>query len=207
MNNRKHGMQEGDSGESDSREGGRDKGTGDDRSRCDRRKDEGKRGTESRCDQTKVNNEEDVRKKRGRKERNNIESGWGKVSHQGDAKRRSYSEAVTEGALRTERVFMGDSILRKTDRTLNKGEDVVVCLPGARIEHVTERVENVLGHGQGGSILVHVGTNNADRDGTTKIVQIYRELVETLKKKRVEQIILSGILPVMRGRGATYRNC
>ena len=49
-----------------------------------------------------------------------------------------------------ESVFMGDSILRKTDRTLSKGEDVVVCLPGAGIEHVTERVENVLGHGQGG---------------------------------------------------------
>ena len=95
---------------------------------------------------------------------------------------------------------MGDSILRKTDRTLSKGEDVVVCLPGARIEHVTERVENVLGHGQGGSILVHVGTNNADRDGTTMIVKRYRELVETLKKTRVEQIILSGILPVIRGR-------
>ena len=90
--------------------------------------------------------------------------------------------------------------------TLRKGEDVV-CLPGARIEHVTERVENVLGHGQGGSILVHVGTNNADRDGTTRIVKRYRELVETLKKTRVEQIILSGILPVMRGRGTTFRNC
>ena len=77
----------------------------------------------------------------------------GKVSNQGDAKRKSYSEAVIEGALRTERVFMGDSILRKTDRTLSKGEDVVVYLPGARIEHVTERVENVLGHGQVGSIL------------------------------------------------------
>ena len=73
----------------------------------------------------------------------------GKVSNQGDAKRRSYSEAVIEGALRTERVFMGDSILRKTDRTLSKGEDVVVCLPGARIEHVTERVENVLGMAKG----------------------------------------------------------
>ena len=140
-------------------------------------------------------------RKESRKERNNGESGRGKVSNQGDAKRRSYSEAVIEGALRTERVFMGDSILRKTDRTLSKGEDVVVCLPGARIEHVTERVENVLGHGQGGSILVHVGTNNADRDGTTRIVKRYRELVETLKKTRVEQIILSGILPVMRARG------
>ena len=45
---------------------------------------------------------------------------------------------------------MGDSILRKADRTLSKGEDVVVCLPAARIEHVTERVENVFGHGHGG---------------------------------------------------------
>ena len=46
--------------------------------------------------------------------------------------------------MRTERVFMGDSILRKTDTTLSKGEDVV-CFPGALIEHVTERVENTLG--------------------------------------------------------------
>ena len=49
--------------------------------------------------------------------------------------------------MRTERVFIGVSILRKTDKTLSKREDVVVCLPGARIEHVTERVDNTLGHG------------------------------------------------------------
>ena len=30
-------------------------------------------------------------------------------------------------------VFVGDSIVRKTDRVLNKGDDVVVCLPGANI--------------------------------------------------------------------------
>ena len=81
---------------------------------------------------------------------------------------------------------MGDSILQKVDRTLSKGKDVVVCLPGARIEHVTERVENVLGHGQGGYILIYVVTNNADKEGTTRMVQRYRELVETLKKTRVE---------------------
>ena len=51
---------------------------------------------------------------------------------------------MVEGALRTERVFISDSILRQTDNTLSKGEDVVVCLPVARIEHVIERVENVL---------------------------------------------------------------
>ena len=97
--------------------------------------------------------------------------------------------------------------MRKTNKTLSKGEYVVVCLPGARIEYVTEREENTLGHGQGGSILVHVWTNNADREVTTSIMQIYKQLVGTLKKTRVEQIILSGILPVMRGRGATYRKC
>ena len=84
------------------------------------------------------------------------------------------------------------------------------------IEHVTEGVEKMLGHGQGGSILVHVRMNNPDREGTTVIVQRYRQLVGKVKKTRVEQIILSGIfeqsilsgiLPVMRGRGATYRNC
>ena len=54
---------------------------------------------------------------------------------------------------------------------------------------------------------MHVGTNNADREGTTRIVPRYRQLVGKLKKTRVEQIILSGMLPVMGGRGATYRNC
>ncbi len=129
-------------------------------------------------------------------------SAGGKVDHV-DATRRSYSEAVIEGALRTERVFMGDSILRKTDKTLSKGEDGV-CLPGARIEHVTERVENALGHGQWWSIFVNIGTNYPDRQGTTRIVLRYRQLVGKLKKTRIEQIILSGILPVMGGRGATY---
>ena len=65
---------------------------------------------------------------------------------------------------------------------------------------MTERVENTLGYGQGGSILVYVGTNNVDREGTTRIVQKYRQLVGKLKKTRVEQISLSGISPVMGGR-------
>ncbi|RUQ96635.1 hypothetical protein, partial [Labedella endophytica] len=121
--------------------------------------------------------------------------------------RRSYSEAVTQGAMRKGKVFMGDSILRKTDKSLNQAEDIVVCLPGAKIEHVTERVEKVMGHGKGGSILVHVGTNNADKEGTIGIVQKFRQLVRKLKQTRVGQIILSGILPVMGGRGQTYRNC
>ena len=66
--------------------------------------------------------------------------------------------------------YVGDYIVRKTDAILNKGEDGVVCIPGARMEHVTYRVENIMGRGNGGTILVHVGTNNADKEGTTTIV-------------------------------------
>ena len=121
--------------------------------------------------------------------------------------RKSYSAAVVEGVRKRARVFVGDSIVRKTDRVLNKGDDVVVCLPGAKIEAITKRVENIVGSGKGGSVLVHIGTNNVEREGTTAIVRKYRQLVRTLKQTRVEQVILSGILPVMGRRGHKYRNC
>ena len=121
--------------------------------------------------------------------------------------RKSYSAAVIEGVRKRARVFVGDSIVRKTDRVLNKGDDVVVCLPGAKIEAITERVKNIVGSGKGGSVLVHVGTNNVEREGTTAIVRKYRQLVRTLKQMRVEQVILSGISPVMGRRVHKYRNC
>ena len=121
--------------------------------------------------------------------------------------RKSYSAAVIEGVRKRARVFVGDSIVRKTDRVLNKGDNVVVCLPGAKIEAITERVKNIVGSGKGGSVLVHVGTNNVEREGTIAIVRKYRQLVRTIKQTRVEQVILSGILPVMGRRGHKYRNC
>ena len=39
---------------------------------------------------------------------------------------------------------MGDSIVRTTDTRLNKNVDIVVCLLGARIEHVAERIEPII---------------------------------------------------------------
>ena len=84
-------------------------------------------------------------------------------------RRKTYSAAVIDGFKRNSTIYVGDSIVRKTDTRLSKGKDVVVCLPGARIEHVTERVETIMGRGNGGSILVHIGTNNADKEGTTAI--------------------------------------
>ena len=113
---------------------------------------------------------------------------------------------MIEGFKRNSAIYVGDSIVRKTDSLLNKGEDVVVCLPGARIEHVTEKVEMIMGRGKGWSLLVHIGTNNADKEGTTAIVDKYRKLLKKTKEARVEQIILSGILPVFGNRIDGYRN-
>ena len=120
-------------------------------------------------------------------------------------RRKKYSAAVIDGIKRKSRICVGYSIVRKTDSRMNTGEDVVVCLPGARIEHVTERVENIMGIGKGGTILVHIGTNNADKEGTTAIVDKYRKLLKKTKEARVEQIILSGILPVFGNRIDGYR--
>ena len=114
-------------------------------------------------------------------------------------RRKMYSAAVIDGFKRNSTIYVGDSIVRKTDTRLSKGKDVVVCLPRARIEHVTERVEKIMGRGNGGSILVHIGTNNTDKEGTTAIVLIvekYRNLLKKTKKARAGQIILSGVLPV-----------
>ena len=69
-----------------------------------------------------------------------------------------------------------------------------------------ERVEQIMGRGYGGSILVHVGTNNTDKEGTTAIVDKYRKLLKKTKEARVEQIILSGILPVFGNRIDGYRH-
>ena len=93
----------------------------------------------------------------------------GEIRQDGE-RRKKDSAAVIEGFKRNSAIYVVDSIVRKTDTRLNKGEDLVVCLPGARIEHVTERVEKIMGRGKGGSLLVHIGTNNADKEGTTAIV-------------------------------------
>ena len=69
----------------------------------------------------------------------------------------------------------------------------MVCLPVAKIEAITERVEHTVGSDKGGSVLVHVRTNNVEREGTTAIVRKCRKLFRTLKQTRVEQVILPGI--------------
>ena len=131
-----------------------------------------------------------------------------RIGQEGE-RRKSYSAAVIDGIKRNATIYVGDSIIRKTDSRLSKGEDVVVCLPGARIEHATEGVEEIMGRGNGGTILVHVGANNTDKEGATAIVEKYRSFRKLLKKTkqaRVGHIIVSGTLPVCGNRIQGYRN-
>ena len=69
-----------------------------------------------------------------------------------------------------------------------------------------ERVEEIMGRGNGRSILHGTGTNNADKEGTTTILKKYRNRLKKMKQARIGQIILSGILPVFCNRIQGYRN-
>ena len=147
-------------------------------------------------DVTRQEEESDTAGKEGYGKKTDGSKIGGDMGQDGE-RRKTYSAAVIEGFKRNSAIYVGDSIVRKTDSRLNKGEDVVVCLPGARIEHVTERVEKIMGRGKGGTILVHIGTNNADK---------YSKLLKKTKEARVGQSILSGILPVFGNRIDGYRN-
>ena len=143
---------------------------------------------------------EEESRKEGHDKRTDATKIGGEMGQDGE-RRNTYSAAVIDGFKRTSAVYVEDSIVRKTDTIVSKGKDVVVCLPGARIEHVTERVEKIIGRGNGWSIVVQVGTNNADKEGTTAILEKYRNLLKKTKQARVRQIILSGILPVFMETG------
>ena len=84
--------------------------------------------------------DETLHKEESRKEGHEKMTDGTKIGRKmGQDGRKTYSAAVIDGCERTSTIYVGDSKVRKTDTRLGKGKDVVVCLPGARIEHVTER--------------------------------------------------------------------
>ena len=103
-------------------------------------------------------------------------------------------------------LLIGRLVNKCMSKNLNANANVSLEVM-VKVHIQTHMVENIVGSGKGGSVLVHVGTNNVEREGTTAIVRKYRNLVRTLKQTRVEQVILSGILPVIGRRGHRYRNC
>ena len=64
-----------------------------------------------------------------------------------------------------------------------------------------------MGGGTGGAVLVHVGTNNSEKERTSPIVGRYKMLVKTLKDARIGHIVFSGIFPIMGGRDVEHRKC
>ena len=50
----------------------------------------------------------------------------GEMGQDGE-RRKTYSAAVIDGFKRNSTIYVGDSIVRKTDTRLSKGKDVVVC--------------------------------------------------------------------------------
>ena len=74
---------------------------------------------------------------------------------------------------------------------------------GARIEDITKKVEDVKDENEK-HIVVMVGTNNLKSDGTTLIMDKYKDLIKQLKAKRFNKISLVGILP--RNDLSNYNN-
>ena len=79
--------------------------------------------------------------------------------------------AVLSGGekVREETCVIGDSIVRLVDDVVcRKGPPkcVRICLPGAGIQDVRNRVASMVGPGKGGTVLVHVGTNDVDKKGS-----------------------------------------
>ena len=66
-----------------------------------------------------------------------IIGGW--IGQDGE-RRKSYSASVMDDIKRKSRIVVGYFIVRNTNSRQNNGEDVVVCLPWTRIEHVTEGI-------------------------------------------------------------------
>ena len=98
-------------------------------------------------DETLQEEDSDTTMKEGQGKRTDGTKSRGEKGQDGERRRKTYSATVIDGFKRNSTIYVGDSIVRKTDTRLSEGKDVVVCLPGARIEHVTERVEQIMGRG------------------------------------------------------------
>ena len=66
-----------------------------------------------------------------------------------------------------------------------------------KIEDAADKAGQIMGSATGGVGIVHVRTNNAEKEGTSAIVGKYRRLIKTNQEARIREIVLSGILPVM----------
>ena len=92
-------------------------------------------------------------------------------------------------------LLIGDSIIRYSDREFckkDKSKRVRVCLPGAQIEDISARVNQIVGDEE--VVAVQVGTNNLCKDSQFLLRSKFKELISKLKSTRSRGVIC-GILP------------
>lgn len=98
-------------------------------------------------------------------------------------------------------LVVGDSIIRGTDRAIcHKDRDrrTVCCLPGARVRHIADRVDRLLGGaGEDPAVMVHIGTNDKVRGRWSVLKNDFRDLGHKLRA-RTSKVVFSEILPVPR---------
>ena len=82
-------------------------------------------------------------------------------------------------------LVVGDSILRRAERAIcNKDlkRRTVCCLPGARVQHITDLVDRLLGGaGEDPAVMVHVGTNDKFRGRWSVLKNDFRDLGAKLR--------------------------
>ena len=79
-------------------------------------------------DETLQEEDSDTTRKEGQGKGTNGTKIGGEMGQDGE-RRKTYSAAVIDGFKRNSTIYVGDSIVRKTDTKLSNGKDVVVCLP------------------------------------------------------------------------------
>ena len=107
------------------------------------------------------------------------------------------------GSEAKERQFLvvGDSIVRRTERAFcqkDRKRRTVCCLPGARVRHITDLADRILGGaGEDPAVMVHVGTNDKVRGRWRVLKNDFRDLGAKLRS-RTSKVVFSEILPVPR---------
>jgi len=131
------------------------------------------------------------------------------VSH-GDQVTGTESGSVAQKGKRGTRraIVVGDAIVRGTDRRFcgrERDSRMVVCLPGAGVLDVSERVGSILkGAGNQTDVIVHIGANDVGRKSREVLREQFRELGSRLKS-RASRVAISGLLPVPRASEARNR--
>ena len=97
-------------------------------------------------------------------------------------------------------VLIGDSIVRYVDREfsrVDKTKRTRVCLPGARVEDISHRVNRIVEDEE--VVVVEIGTNNLRSDCQDVLRSRFRELISKLQSTRAK-VAICGILPRFDGR-------